>query len=50
MRNEEIRRILRILLVTPMDEVMRCGRLRWFGHVQIRYANNARWLRVEMEN
>ena len=37
MRNEEIRRILH---VTPIDEVMRCGRLRWFGHVQRRYANN----------
>ena len=29
MRNEEIRRILR---VSPIDEVMHCGRLRWFGH------------------
>ena len=31
MRNEDIRRIL---YITPIDEVMRCGRLRWFGHVQ----------------
>ena len=31
MRNEDIRRILHI---TPIDEVMRSGRLRWFGHVQ----------------
>ena len=36
-RNEEIRRILH---VSPIDEVMRCGRLRWFGHVQRREANN----------
>ena len=28
MRNEEIRRILH---VSPIDEVMRCRRLRWFG-------------------
>ena len=31
MRNEDIRRILH---VSPIDEVMRGGRLRWFGHVQ----------------
>ena len=37
MRNEEIRRILH---VSPIDEVMRCGRLRWFGHVQRRDADN----------
>ena len=37
MRNEEIRRILH---VSPIDEVMRSGRLRWFGHVQRRDANN----------
>ena len=36
-RNEEIRRILNI---SPIDEVMRCGRLRWFGHVQRRDADN----------
>ena len=37
MRNEDIRRILHI---TPIDEVMRCGRLRWLGHVQRRDADN----------
>ena len=37
MRNEEIRRILH---VSPIDEVMRGGHLRWFGHVQRRDANN----------
>ena len=37
MRNEDIRRLLHI---TPIDEVMRSGRLRWFGHVQRREANN----------
>ena len=37
MRNEDIRRILHI---TPIDEVMRCGRLRWFGNVQRRDADN----------
>ena len=37
MRNGEIRRILH---VSPIDEVMRGGRLRWFGHVQRRDANN----------
>ena len=37
MRNEEIRRILHI---TSIDEVMRNGRLRWFGRVQRRDANN----------
>ena len=37
MRNEDIRRILHI---TPIDEVMRSGRLRWFGHVQRRDADN----------
>ena len=36
MRNEEIRRIH----VSPIDEVMRGGRLRWFGRVQGRDANN----------
>ena len=30
MRNEVIRRILH---VSPIDDVMRGGRLRWFGHV-----------------
>ena len=37
MRNEDIRRILHI---TPIDEAMRCGRLRWIGHVQRRDADN----------
>ena len=37
MRNEDIRRMLQ---VSPIDEVMRGGRLRWFGHVQRRDANN----------
>ena len=37
MLNEEIRRILH---VSTIDEVMRCGRLRWFGRVQRRDANN----------
>ena len=37
MRNEEIRRILHL---SPIDEVMRSGRLRWFGHVQIRDVTN----------
>ena len=37
MRNEDIRRIRHI---TPIDEVMRSGRLRWFGHVQRRDVNN----------
>ena len=37
MRTDEIRRILH---VSPIDEVMRGGRLRWFGHVQIRDADN----------
>ena len=37
MRNEEIRLILHI---SPIDEVMRCGRLRWFGHDQRRDADN----------
>ena len=37
MRNEDIRRILHVY---PIDEVMRCGRLRWFEHVQRRDANN----------
>ena len=37
MRNEEIRRILHL---SPIDEVMRSGRLRWFGHVQRRDATN----------
>ena len=38
MRNEDIRRILHI---TPIDEDnMRSGRLRCFGHVQRRDANN----------
>ena len=37
MRNEEIRRILNVL---PIDEVMRGGRFRWFGHVQRRDADH----------
>ena len=37
MRNEEIQRILHL---SPIDEVMRSGRLRWFGHVQRRDATN----------
>ena len=37
MRNEESRRTLHL---SPIDEVMRSGRLRWFGHVQRRDANN----------
>ena len=37
MRNEEIRRILHI---SPIDEVIRCGRLRWFGHAQRRDADD----------
>ena len=37
MRNEEIRRILH---VSTIDEVMRCCRLRRFGHIQRRDANN----------
>ena len=37
MRNEEIRRILHL---SPIDEVMRRGRIRWFGHVQRRDATN----------
>ncbi len=37
MRNEEIRRILHL---SPIEEVMRSGRLRWFGHVQRRDATN----------
>ena len=37
MRNEEIRRILHI---SPIAEVMRIGRLRCFGHVRRRDANN----------
>ena len=36
-RNEEIRRILHI---SPIYEVMRRGRLRWFGHFQRRDADN----------
>ena len=32
--------IRRILHITSIDEVMRCGRLRWFGHVQRRDADN----------
>ena len=44
MRNEEIRRLLH---VSPIDEVMRGGRFRWFGHVQRRDANNV--TRREME-
>ena len=39
MRNEEI---LRTLHVSPIDEVMRSGCLRWFGHVQRRDANVTR--------
>ena len=37
MRNEEIRRILH---VSPIDEVMRSGRLCWFGHIQGGDVNN----------
>ena len=37
MRNEDIRRILHI---SPIDEVLCDGRLRWVGHVQRRDANN----------
>ena len=37
MRNEEIRRMLHL---SPIDDVMRSGRLRWFGHVQRRDATN----------
>ena len=37
MRIEDIRCILHI---TPIDDVMRSGCLRWFGHVQRRDANN----------
>ena len=37
MRNEEIRRILHL---SPIDEVMRSGRLHWFGHVQRQDATN----------
>ena len=37
MRNEEIRRIVHL---SPIDEVMRSGRLHWFGHVQRRDATN----------
>ena len=36
-RNEEIRRILHL---SSIGEVLRGGRLRWFGHVQRRDANN----------
>ena len=32
-RNKEIPH-LPTLQIAPIDEVMRCGRLRWFGHVQ----------------
>ena len=35
--DEEIRRILHL---SPIDEVMRSGSLRWFGHVQRRDATN----------
>ena len=37
MRNEEIRCISH---VSPIDEVMHGGRLRWFGHVLRRDPNN----------
>ena len=37
MRNEEIRRILHL---SPINEVMRSDRLRWFGHVQRRDVND----------
>ena len=36
-KREKIRRILH---VSPIDEVMHGGRLRWFGHVQRRDADN----------
>ena len=45
MRNEEIRRILHL---SPIDEVMRSGRLRWFGHVQRRDATNVTRRVMEM--
>ena len=38
MRNEEIRRILHL---SPIDVVIRSGRLRWFGHVQKRDAKTS---------
>ena len=34
MRNEAI------LHLSPIDEVMRSGRLCWFGHIKGRYVNN----------
>ena len=34
MRNEAI------LHLSPIDEVMRSGRLCWFGHIHGRYVNN----------
>ena len=37
MQNEEIQRILHLSLI---DELMRSGRLRWFGHVQRTDENN----------
>ena len=46
MRNEEIRRILHI---TPINEVMRSGRLRWFGHVQRRDTNNVTRRLMELQ-
>ena len=45
MRNEEIRRILHL---SPIDEVMRSGLLRWFGHVQRRDATNVTRRVMEM--
>ena len=45
MRNEDIRRMLQ---VSPIDEVMRGGRLRWFGHVQRQDANNVTRRVVEL--
>ena len=38
-RNEEI---IRLLNLPPIDETMRSGRLRWFGHVQGRENNVVR--------
>ena len=47
MRNEEIRRIV-VVPLSPIDEVMRSGCLRWFGHVQRRNATNVTRRVVEL--